>query len=134
MIGLIKVLVFSDTMESILLLKGEVFSPPGGQINRAESINASSSRIMAPLIGIDPTKQPFWYHIRTEIFQDVMVHVLYGKLSLDELLKIERFNREFVLLETKGICGRSDVAHRLRYLTPMACTLDCLERHMWPRP
>lgn len=134
MVSLVKVLIFSDSMTSVLLEKADALSPLGGQINRAESLSASTSRIMAPQIGIDPQKQPIWYHIRTEIFQDVMVNVLYGKLSLEELLHIEKFNTRITMQETKGMASRSDVAHRLRYLIPMACVLDALERHLWPRP
>lgn len=134
MASYVKCLLFSDTMESILLEKGDALSPIGGQINRAESLNASVARIMAPQIGIDLLKQPFWYHIRTEIFQDVMMHVVYGKVPLDEMIRIERFNRKLLMTDTKGIAGRADIAHRLRYLVPMACVLDNLDRTLWPRP
>lgn len=133
-VSLVKVLIFSDTMESILLEKADALSAPGGQVSRAESLHASVTRIMAPQIGIDPTKQPFWFHIRTEVFQDVLVHVLYGKVNLTEMVKIEQFNKKLVMTDTKGAAGRTDIAHRLRYMIPMACVLDSLERHLWPRP
>jgi hypothetical protein len=138
MVNLIKVMLFDEQMNYILLFKDGVLSPFGGQINRAESLTASVRQIMTPMISIPPINQPVWKHIRTEYFSSSVtnVHVFYGKLNMDELLSIEAKQKAVLVEIDRMRSGKypHPISHRLRYLIPMAIVFDSMESKYWPQP
>ncbi len=134
---MIKVMLFDDSMDRLLLVREDVLSPFSGTILKADTLISAVSRIMAPHMGIDPTKQPVWYHLRSEemSYSKLSVHIFFGRLPIVELLKVEKFNPRTMMLELEQLRNRQNtIAHRLRYLIPMALVLSSIDTRMWPRP
>lgn len=133
-----KILLFNEAMDCILLQRDDALAPISGPIYRHGSIFEEVQRIMTPITGIEPQHQPSWWHIRTESFpsSNTYMHILFGKVSQSEMFKIERRNRlQLILVGLREIqLGTKIVAHRLKYLIPMAVVLSSIDSRHWPKP
>ena len=133
-----KILLFNEAMDCILLQRDDALSPISGPIIKNGTIFEEVQRIMTPITGIHPQQQPSWWHIRTEAFpsSNTYMHVFFGKVTQSEMYKIERRNRNIlVLVGLKEIqLGTKIIAHRLKYLIPMATVLSSIDSRHWPKP
>jgi hypothetical protein len=135
-IDIAKVLVFDESMQYILLKKEDVFTPLGDIIKSHDLFN-EARRIMALKIGMPEDIHPPWWHIRTECFPaaDTYMHVFFGKIQMAELQGCERFAKDTMIIESKAVVtGSKPVAHRLKYLVPMAIVLSATDSRHWPKP
>ena len=129
-----KVLIFNEQMNCVLLMRDEALVPLGG-ILHSPALFQEVQRLMTPLIGIQPTAQPYWWHIRTEAFPsaDTYMHIFFGKVSLEELNAIARFNPMTTIYDVNAQRG-AVISHRLKYLIPMAIVLSSIDSRHWPKP
>lgn len=138
MAEIVKILLFDESMESVLLERGAMLQPISAVIRSGTTPREAIGARIHNLLHMDIQQQPIWRIIRTERYQadEIRVYIVYGKVSHEELIRAEAdAELPFTIFSTSSKQGLANVLNpRLNYYLPMAMMYDRVDFRKWPAP